>query len=79
MSESITLDVGGMTCDGCSNRVKTALESIQGVDSANVSHESGVAIIEHQKVSFLVHFIPNRMILGHRISILDPIYSFREN
>ena len=51
MSESITLDVGGMTCDGCSNRVKTALESIQGVDSANVSHESGVAIIEHQKVS----------------------------
>ena len=51
MSESITLDVGGMTCDGCSNRVKTALESIQGVDSVNVSHESGVAIIEHQKVS----------------------------
>ena len=51
MSESITLDVGGMTCDGCSNRVKTALESIQGVDSANVSHDSGVAIIEHQKVS----------------------------
>ena len=51
MSESLTLDVGGMTCDGCSNRVKTALESIQGVDSANVSHESGVAIIEHQKVS----------------------------
>ena len=51
MSESITLDVGEMTCDGCSNRVKTALESIQGFDSANVFHESGVAIIEHQKVS----------------------------
>ena len=51
MSESLTLDVGGMTCDGCSNRVKNTLESIQGVDSADVSHESGVAIIEHQKVS----------------------------
>ena len=51
MSESVTLDVGGMTCDGCSNRVKNTLESIQGVDSADVSHESGVAIIEHQKVS----------------------------
>ena len=45
MSESLTLDVGGMTCEGCSNRVKSALESIQGVNSADVSHESGIAII----------------------------------
>jgi copper chaperone CopZ len=51
MLESLTLDVGGMTCDGCSNRVKSALESIQGVNSADVSHESGIAIILHQNVS----------------------------
>ena len=51
MSESLTLDVGGMTCDGCSNRVKDALESILGVDFADVSHQSGIAIIEHQNVS----------------------------
>lgn len=51
MSESLTLDVGGMTCEGCSNRVKSALESIQGVNSADVSHESGIAIIVHQNVS----------------------------
>lgn len=51
MLESLTLDVGGMTCDGCSNRVKSALESIQGVNSADVSHESGIAIIVHQNVS----------------------------
>ena len=51
MAESLTLDVGGMTCDGCSNRVKDALESIPGVDFADVSHQSGIAIIEHQKVS----------------------------
>ena len=51
MSESLTLDVGGMTCEGCSNRVKSALESIQGVNSADVSHESGIAIILHQNVS----------------------------
>ena len=50
MSESITLDVGGMTCEGCSNRVKSALESIQGVNSADVSHESGIAIVVHQNV-----------------------------
>ncbi len=51
MSESLTLDVGGMTCESCSNRVKSALESIQGVNSADVSHESGIAIIVHQNVS----------------------------
>ena len=51
MSESLTLDVGGMTCESCSNRVKSALESIQGVNSADVSHESGIAIILHQNVS----------------------------
>tara|TARA_B100000900_G_scaffold410169_1_gene427459 strand:- start:16189 stop:16851 length:663 start_codon:yes stop_codon:yes gene_type:complete len=51
MSDSLTLDVGGMTCDGCSNTVKKALESISGVRSAEVSHESGAAVIKHQNVS----------------------------
>jgi copper chaperone CopZ len=40
-----------MTCEGCSNRVKSALESIQGVNSADVSHESGIAIVVHQNIS----------------------------
>lgn len=51
MTESISIDIGGMTCDGCSGKVKKALESTTGVISAEVSHESGVAIIEHKKVS----------------------------
>ena len=51
MSESLSIDIGGMTCDGCSGKVKKALESITGVISAEVSHESGVAVIEHKNVS----------------------------
>ncbi|MCH1523631.1 MAG: DUF4396 domain-containing protein [Candidatus Thalassarchaeaceae archaeon] len=51
MSETVSLEVGGMTCEGCSNRVKSALESIQGVNSADVSHESGIAIVVHQNIS----------------------------
>tara|TARA_Y100000996_G_scaffold6576_1_gene5598 strand:- start:373 stop:1023 length:651 start_codon:yes stop_codon:yes gene_type:complete len=51
MSESLSIDIGGMTCDGCSGKVKKALESITGVISADVSHESGVAVIEHKNVS----------------------------
>ena len=51
MSESLSIDIGGMTCDGCSGKVKKALESITGVISAEVSHESGIAVIEHRNVS----------------------------
>ena len=51
MIESLSIDIGGMTCDGCSGKVKKALESITGVISADVSHESGVAVIEHKNVS----------------------------
>jgi len=51
MSETITLDVGGMTCDGCAGRVRNALEGVSGVTSAEVSHESGSAIVSHSGVS----------------------------
>ena len=44
---AIHLDVGGMTCEGCSSRVRQALEGVSGVISANVSHEEGSAEIIH--------------------------------
>ena len=49
--ETVTLDVGGMTCDGCAGRVRNALEEVSGVLSAVVSHESGKAIISHSGAS----------------------------
>ena len=51
MSDTITLEVGGMTCDGCSSRVRDALQSVSGVSSAEVSHEQGTAVISHSGVS----------------------------
>ena len=51
MSEAVSIEVSGMTCTGCSDRVRNALEEITGVDSAEVSHESGMAIIQHDNVS----------------------------
>jgi len=47
MAETIRLEVGGMTCDGCSNRVKEALEVLPRVISAAVSHQEGSAEIKH--------------------------------
>ncbi len=51
MTETIRLDVGGMTCEGCSNRVRNVLEGIKGVSSADVNHLDGVAMIDHEGVS----------------------------
>ncbi len=41
----ITLNIEGMMCPHCSGRVQTALEALSGVDSAEVSHESGTAVV----------------------------------
>jgi len=47
VSDTIALDVGGMTCDGCASRVRDALEGLSGVTSAEVSHERGTALVSH--------------------------------
>ena len=51
MSDTITLDVGGMTCEGCASRVRAALQAVSGVASADVSHEQGTAVISHDGAS----------------------------
>lgn len=48
MAETMRLEVGGMTCDGCSNRVRVALEGLPGVINAIVSHQDGSAEVRHE-------------------------------
>ncbi|MBQ7655549.1 MAG: heavy metal translocating P-type ATPase [Clostridia bacterium] len=40
-----TMKIEGMMCTHCSGRVQKALEAIDGVESANVSHETGTAVL----------------------------------
>lgn len=40
-----TLKIEGMMCEHCENTVKKALESIDGVESAAVSHEKNIATV----------------------------------
>ena len=44
-----TLKIEGMMCMHCSGRVQKALEAIDGVESAAVSHESGTAVVKLSK------------------------------
>jgi len=46
MSKQIELKVKGMSCNHCEMRVKKALESVEGVQSAKADHKTGVAVIE---------------------------------
>jgi len=39
----LDLTVSGMTCTGCSGKVRAALESTDGVASAEVDHVTGIA------------------------------------
>ena len=40
-----TLKIEGMMCPHCEARVKKALEALDGVESAVVSHETGTAVV----------------------------------
>lgn len=40
-----TLKIEGMMCGHCEARVKKALEAIDGVEKAEVSHEKGSAVV----------------------------------
>ena len=44
-----TMKIEGMMCMHCSGRVQKALEAIDGVESANVSHETGTAVVTMTK------------------------------
>ncbi len=44
-----TLNIEGMMCGHCEARVKQTLEAIDGVSSADVSHEKGTAVVTLEK------------------------------
>ena len=44
-SMTTTLKIEGMMCPHCEARVKKALEALDGVESAVVSHEAGTAVV----------------------------------
>jgi len=45
-SDEVILNITGMTCGGCSSKVKKALTKCPGVKDAEVDHKSGKAVVE---------------------------------
>jgi copper chaperone CopZ len=46
-AETVTLEVSGMTCDGCVNTVTKSLEGLEGVQEAKVTLEPPQAIVKY--------------------------------
>ena len=44
-----TMKIEGMMCGHCEMHVKKALEAVDGVKSAEVSHERGTAVVTTEK------------------------------
>ncbi len=44
-----TMMIEGMMCEHCEARVKKALEALDGVESAKVSHKDGTAVVSFSK------------------------------
>ncbi len=44
-----TMNIDGMMCVRCEARVRKALEAVEGVESAEVSHEKGTAVVRLAK------------------------------
>ena len=44
MKETI-LNVNGMMCGGCENRVKNAIKNIEGVENVTADHNTGKVIV----------------------------------
>lgn len=47
--DETTIDVRGMSCDGCEANVETALESLSGVSAATADHDAGTVRVTHDE------------------------------
>ena len=47
--KELEIKVKGMVCEGCENRVKNALSTIDGVDSVEANHKTGSVIVKLNK------------------------------
>lgn len=43
--KEIKLKINGMMCEGCENRVKSALALIKGVENVDADHNTGIVTI----------------------------------
>ena len=71
--ETVTYEVGGMSCQGCVSNLTNALEQVEGIGKIEV--EVGSAVIEHEGVSTDAI---ETAITGAGFSIGEPVFDWRD-
>lgn len=46
--KELRIKINGMVCGGCENRVKTALSEIDGIESVDADHNTGMITIKSE-------------------------------
>jgi copper chaperone len=57
----VTIDVGGMTCDGCEKAIKASVEKLDGIAEVESSHEEGWTKVKYDKSQTSVEAIEGRI------------------
>ena len=61
------IKINGMVCGGCENRVKTALLEINGVESVDANHNTGIVTIKSENDLEIAQIKERIIDLGYEI------------
>ena len=65
--KELKIKINGMVCEGCENRVKTALSEISGVESVDANHNTGIVTIKSEKDLEIAQIKEKIIDLGYEI------------
>ncbi len=60
--KNVKLNVEGMHCGGCSSRLERVLNSLEGVESANVSLEEKIANVNYNEEEVSIEAIKEAIV-----------------
>lgn len=61
MSEQVVLEVSGMSCGGCEERISTALSRLEGVRHISADHRSGQVRVAYDPVAVTIQTVRERI------------------
>lgn len=65
--KELRLEINGMMCGGCENRVKNALSEIDGVENVEADYTTGIVIINSEKDLDITKIKEKIMDIGYEI------------
>jgi copper chaperone CopZ len=69
--KNVTLNITGMSCEGCANSVKSALLQLEGVKKAEVSLADKEAVLEVEEIVDATDLIAAVEAAGYQASVAD--------